>query len=48
MWTMRRHQAYKYEILPNGEQQRRMRRFAGSCLRDLRHFGGTFRGRDQL
>jgi putative transposase len=28
---MQRLQAYKYEILPNGEQQRRMRRFAGSC-----------------
>jgi transposase len=31
MWIMQRLQAYKYEILPNGEQQRRMRRFAGSC-----------------
>jgi putative transposase len=31
MWTMQRLQAYKYEILPNGDQQRRMRRFAGSC-----------------
>src|SRR6202790_1618557 len=28
---MQRLSAYKYEILPNGEQQRRMRRFAGSC-----------------
>jgi putative transposase len=28
---MQRLQAYKYEILPNGEQQRRMRRCAGSC-----------------
>src|SRR5450631_258819 len=28
---MQRLQAYKFEILPNGEQQRRMRRFAGSC-----------------
>src|ERR1700688_4785823 len=28
---MHRLQAYKYEILPNGEQQRRVRRFAGSC-----------------
>jgi putative transposase len=28
---MLRVQAYKYEILPNGEQERRMRRFAGSC-----------------
>ena len=28
---MRRLQAYKYEILPNGEQERRMRRCAGSC-----------------
>ncbi len=28
---MQRLQAYQYEILPNGEQQRRMRRFAGSC-----------------
>jgi len=24
-------QAYKYELQPNGEQQRPMRRFAGSC-----------------
>ena len=24
-------QAYKYELQPNGEQQRQMRRFAGSC-----------------
>ena len=31
MWIMQRLQAYKYEILPNGKQQRRMRRFAGSC-----------------
>jgi putative transposase len=28
---MQRLQAYKYEILPNGAQQRRMRRFAGCC-----------------
>ena len=28
---MQRLQAYQYEILPNGEQQRRMRRTAGSC-----------------
>jgi putative transposase len=28
---MRRLQAYKYQILPNGEQERRMRRCAGSC-----------------
>jgi putative transposase len=28
---MQRLQAFKYEILPNGEQRRRMRRFAGSC-----------------
>lgn len=28
---MRRLQAYKYELKPNGEQQRNMRRFAGSC-----------------
>jgi len=28
---MLRLQAYKYEILPNGEQERRMRRCAGSC-----------------
>ena len=28
---MQRLQAYKYELKPNGEQQRRMRRFAGSC-----------------
>lgn len=29
--TMNRLQAYKYELRPNGEQQRLMRRFAGSC-----------------
>ncbi|HBO68671.1 MAG TPA: transposase [Deltaproteobacteria bacterium] len=28
---MKRRQAYKYELQPNGDQQRRMRRFAGSC-----------------
>src|SRR5208337_4888539 len=29
--TMRRLQAFKYELMPNGEQQGDMRRFAGSC-----------------
>ncbi|TIC80297.1 RNA-guided endonuclease InsQ/TnpB family protein [Crenobacter intestini] len=28
---MQRLQAYKYELMPNGEQQRNMRRFAGAC-----------------
>jgi putative transposase len=28
---MQRRQAFKYELIPNGEQQRQMRRFAGSC-----------------
>ena len=28
---MKRLQAYKYELMPNGEQQRDMRRFAGAC-----------------
>ena len=28
---MKRVQAYKYELIPNGEQKRNMRRFAGSC-----------------
>ena len=28
---MQRLQAYKYELMPNGEQRRAMRRFAGSC-----------------
>ena len=28
---MKRLQAYKYELQPNGEQQHAMRRFAGSC-----------------
>jgi len=28
---MKRLQAYKYELMPNGKQQRDMRRFAGSC-----------------
>lgn len=28
---MQRFQAFKYELMPNGEQWRQMRRFAGSC-----------------
>ncbi|MCP3726188.1 transposase [Paraburkholderia sp. CNPSo 3272] len=28
---MQRLQAFKFELMPNGEQQRNMRRFAGSC-----------------
>ena len=28
---MQRLQAFKFELRPNGEQQRNMRRFAGSC-----------------
>ena len=28
---MKRLQAFKYELRPNGQQQRQMRRFAGSC-----------------
>ena len=28
---MQRLQAYKYELMPNGQQQRDMRRFAGAC-----------------
>ena len=28
---MQQLQAFKYELMPNGEQQRQMRRFAGSC-----------------
>ncbi len=28
---MQRRQAFKFELRPNGEQQRQMRRFAGSC-----------------
>lgn len=28
---MERLQAYKYELMPNGEQQRQLRRFAGAC-----------------
>lgn len=28
---MQRLQAFKYELMPDGEQQRDMRRFAGSC-----------------
>lgn len=28
---MQRLQAFKYELRPNGEQERKMRRFAGSC-----------------
>ena len=29
--AMQRLQAFKYELMPTGEQQRDMRRFAGSC-----------------
>ena len=28
---MKRLQAYKYELMPNGDQLRDMRRFSGSC-----------------
>ncbi|MBW6496079.1 MAG: helix-turn-helix domain-containing protein, partial [Burkholderiaceae bacterium] len=28
---MQRRQAFRYELMPAGEQQRQMRRFAGSC-----------------
>ena len=28
---MQRNQAFKYELMPNGQQQRQMRRFAGAC-----------------
>ena len=28
---MKRLQAFKYELMPNGEQRRAMRPFAGSC-----------------
>jgi putative transposase len=30
-YSMQRLQAFKYELMPNGEQMRNMRRFAGSC-----------------
>jgi len=29
--SMQRLQAYKYELMPTGEQERKMRRFAGAC-----------------
>jgi putative transposase len=29
--AMQRLQAFRYELMPNGEQQRQLRRFAGSC-----------------
>ena len=28
---MQRRQAFKYELMPDGQQERLMRRFAGSC-----------------
>ncbi|MCQ9426727.1 helix-turn-helix domain-containing protein, partial [Pseudomonas sp. LJDD11] len=28
---MQRLQAFKYELMPDGRQERQMRRFAGSC-----------------
>jgi putative transposase len=31
MYVMKRLQAFKYELMPNGEQAHDMRRFAGSC-----------------
>ena len=30
-YSMRRLQAYKFELMPNGQQQRDMRRFVGAC-----------------
>ena len=47
---MKLRQAFKYELIPNGEQGRQMRRFAGSCrfvynealaLQKARHAGGA-------
>jgi putative transposase len=34
---MQRIQSFKYELMPNGEQQRQMRRFAGSCRHVFNH-----------
>ncbi len=31
MHNMQRLQAFKYELMPTGEQQRQMRRFAQAC-----------------
>ena len=31
MSNMKRLQAYKFELRPDGRQERQMRRFAGSC-----------------
>jgi putative transposase len=28
---MKRLQAFRYQLMPNGQQERQMRRFAGSC-----------------
>ena len=51
---MQRLQAFKYELMPNGQQERQMRRFAGACrfvfnkalaLQKANHeAGGTFIG----
>ena len=30
-WPMRRRQAFRYQLQPNGEQQRHLLRFGGSC-----------------
>jgi putative transposase len=35
--AMQRLQTFKYEMMPNGEQQRQMRRFAGSCRYVFNH-----------
>ena len=31
--TEKRLQAYKFQLIPTGEQERKMRRFAGTCRR---------------
>src|SRR5947208_3442274 len=31
IWSMKRMQAFKYELQPDGEQERAMRKFSGSC-----------------
>ena len=41
---MVRLQAFKYELKPNGEQQRQMRRFAGSCRFVYNHAAVRVRG----
>ncbi|UXJ01445.1 helix-turn-helix domain-containing protein [Proteus mirabilis] len=36
--NMKRLQAFKFQLRPNGQQEREMRRFAGACRQTLNVF----------